>query len=159
MNDLKIYCEDEAYAERFSALAAAFGGEVQSDCTLSCEVVIISGEEIRRLNKDTRGVDAVTDVLSFPSLNGILNIKLEKAAFPADIDEEGNLFIGSIAICESRAKEQAEECGHSLNREINYLLAHGVCHLLGYDHMTDADKKLMREKEEKVLAKINAVRG
>ncbi|MDE7181950.1 MAG: rRNA maturation RNase YbeY [Clostridia bacterium] len=158
MNDLKIYCEDEAYAEKFSALAKAFEGEFESDCTLSCEVVIIAAEEIRRLNNDTRGVDAVTDVLSFPSLDGILNKKLEKAAFPADTDEEGNLFIGSIAICESRAKEQAEEYGHSLYREMSYLAAHGVCHLLGYDHMTDEDQKLMREKEEKVLAKINAVR-
>lgn len=158
MNDLKIYCEDENYAEKFSALAAAFEGEAESDCTLSCEVIIINEEDMRRLNKDARGVDSVTDVLSFPSMDGILNIKLEKAAFPADIDEEGSLFIGSIAICESRAKEQAEEYGHSLNREMNYLLAHGICHLLGYDHMTDADKKQMREKEEKVLAKINAVR-
>ena len=75
-----------------------------------------------------------------------------------DIDEDGNLFIGSIAICRKRAEEQAEEYGHSLKREMNYLAVHGLCHLLGYDHIEEADKKLMREKEECVLKKIGAVR-
>lgn len=149
---LKIYCEESDY--NFSALAAAFDGEVEADCGLAAEVVLVDGEEIRRLNRELRKVDAVTDVLSFPALDNIKGEKLHKKAFPADVDEEGNLFLGSIAICVKRAKEQAEEYGHSFERELYYLLAHGLFHLLGYDHMTDEDKAEMRLHEERVMNKI-----
>lgn len=151
---LYIYCEEAD----FSALAEAFENEFESDTDLSAEIVVVGEEEIRRLNRETRNVDAVTDVLSFPSFDGIFGVKIEKKNFPADLDEQGNLFIGSIAICKKRAEEQAEEYGHGILREMNYLAAHGVCHLLGYDHMTDEDKKIMREKEERVLEKTGAVR-
>ena len=151
---LYIYCE----AEDFSALASAFENEFESDIDLAAEIVIVDEEEIRRLNRETRNTDAVTDVLSYPSLDGIFGVKIEKKNFPADLDEQGNLFIGSIAICRKRAEEQAEEYGHGIHREMNYLAAHGVCHLLGYDHILDEDRKAMREKEERVLEKMGAVR-
>ena len=151
---LKIYCDEQ----NFSALAGAFDGEVLSDIDLAAEVVLVDEEEIQRLNREMREVDAVTDVLSFPSLNLVCGEKICKSNFPADFDEQGNLFIGSIAICVKRAEEQAEEYGHSLQRELNYLAAHGVCHLLGYDHMTEADKSAMRKKEECVLKKLGLER-
>ncbi len=151
---LKIYCDQFD----FSALERAFDGETESDCNLAAEIVIVDEEEIRRLNREMRGVDAVTDVLSFPSLDDIRGVKLLKADFPADIDDEGNLFLGSIAICEKRAKEQAEEFGHGYLREVNYLACHGLWHLLGYDHMTDEDKQEMRAREEKVMAKAGLER-
>lgn len=154
MSELILYCDDE----NFVPLANAFSGEFESDIDLSAEIVTVDEEEIRRLNREQRGIDSVTDVLSFPSLDLKCGEKIHKKNFPADLDEEGNLFIGSIAICVKRAEEQAEEYGHSLKRELNYLAAHGVCHLLGYDHMADGDKSLMREKEEKVLNKIGALR-
>ena len=154
MHELLIYCDEE----NFEPLAKAFCGEFESDCNLSAEIVTVDEEEIKRLNREQRGIDSVTDVLSFPSLNLVCGEKILRSNFPADFDEQGNLFIGSIAICVKRAEEQAEEYGHSLKREICYLAAHGVCHLLGYDHMTETDKTAMRQKEEKVLAKINAVR-
>ena len=151
---LYIYCEDED----FSDLAAAFENEFESDAHLSAEIIIVGEEEIQRLNREMRNTDAVTDVLSFPSLDGIFGVKIEKKNFPLGADEDGNLFIGSIAICRKRAEQQAEEYGHSVFREINYLAAHGVCHLLGYDHIEENDKAVMREKEERVLAKVGAVR-
>lgn len=151
---LKIYCEEQ----NFSALADAFDGEVVSDIDLAAEVVLVGEEEIRRLNREMREVDAVTDVLSFPALDGIRGKKLRKKAFPADIDEEGNLFLGSIAICTKRAGEQAEEYGHSYGRELNYLLTHGLFHLLGYDHMTEEDKAEMRGREERVMEKLGLSR-
>ena len=151
---LYIYCEEE----NFSALASAFENEFESDTDLSAEIVITDEDEIRRLNREMRDIDAVTDVLSFPSLDGISGRKIEKKNFPADLDEQGNVFLGSIAICRKRAESQAEEYGHSIEREMNYLAAHGVCHLLGYDHIEESDKKIMREKEERVLAKMGAVR-
>ena len=151
---LYIYCEDED----FSALESAFENEFESDIDLSAEIIIVDEEEIRRLNREMRGIDAVTDVLSFPSLDGILGKKIEKKDFPFEIDEQGNLFIGSIAICKKRAEEQAEEYGHSVFREMSYLAVHGVCHLLGYDHIEESDRKVMREKEESVLKKMGAER-
>ncbi len=154
MNDLIIYSEEEI----FKGLAQAFLNEFESDCTLSCEIVTADEEEIRRLNRELRSVDSVTDVLSFPSLDGIFGKKLLKKEFTADCDEDGNLFIGSIAICVKRAEEQAREYGHSVQRELCYLAVHGICHLLGYDHIDDADRAVMREKEEKVLNRLGIVR-
>lgn len=74
------------------------------------------------------------------------------------MDEEGNLFLGSIAICTKRAEEQAEEYGHGYERELNYLLTHGLFHLLGYDHMNDTDKAEMRAREERVMNKLGLTR-
>lgn len=151
---LKIDCEQYD----FSSLAAAFEGVFTADCDLSCEVVIVGESEILRLNSENRNISKVTDVLSFPTLDGIFGKPIERSRFPYDMDEEGALFIGSIAVCEKRAKQQAEEYGHSFNRELNYLVTHGILHLLGYDHIQAAQKELMREKEEYVLSKINLAR-
>ena len=73
--------------------------------------------------------------------------------------ENGEIFIGSVVICEERAKEQAEEYAHSYRRELNYLVVHGLCHLLGYDHMVEEDKAQMRALEEKVLGKMGITRA
>ncbi len=154
MNNLHIYCDQLD----FSAVESAFEGEYLSDAPLAAEIVFVSAEEIKELNAKHRGKDAVTDVLSFPSLDGIRCKKILKKNFPFDIGEDGEIFIGSIAICEDRAKEQAEEYGHSYNRELHYLIVHGLCHLLGYDHIEEADKKEMREKEERILGKMGITR-
>lgn len=153
---LYIYCEETEYD--FTALAKAFGGEYESDCDVAAEVVFTDEQEIRRLNRDFRATDKVTDVLSFPALDGIKGKRLLKKNYPADADEAGNLFLGSIAVCTNRAREQAEEYGHGFERELYYLVTHGLLHLLGYDHMTDADKAEMREREERVMQKIGLAR-
>lgn len=151
---IKIFCNDYD----FSALGLAFGGEVEADCDLAAEVIICDENYIRELNSKTRGIDAVTDVLSYPSLDHIRGAILKKSDFALDLDEDGNIFLGSIAICKKRAEEQADEYGHSLYRELNYLAAHGVLHLLGYDHIEEGDRAEMREREERVLKKIDATR-
>ena len=154
MVELGIYCDEYD----FSALAAAFADEVQADCPLSAEIIFVGKEEIKRLNAEFRKNDSVTDVLSFPTLEGICGKKLKGEDYPFDRDADGNLFLGSIAICTDVAREQAEEYGHSYERELFYLATHGMCHLLGYDHMTDGDKAAMREKEERVLKILNLAR-
>lgn len=151
MRNFNIYCDQFD----FSALSKAIESEVKSDCPLAAEIMLCDEQEIRRLNREMRNTDAVTDVLSFPSLDDIRGVILKKDDFPLDIDENGNLFLGSIAICVKRAEEQAEEFGHSFARELHYLATHGLWHLLGYDHMTEEDKREMREREEKVLEKLN----
>ena len=112
-----------------------------------------SGEEIRALNRTTRGVDSVTDVLSYPTLNDIRGVVLEKENCSTCLDGKlvKYIFLGSIVLCEERIKEQALEYGHSEERERTYLIVHGLLHLFGYDHMTDEDKKEMRDKEKAVL--------
>ena len=149
-----IYCEDFD----FSSLGQAFDGEAESGCALAAEIIFTDGAEIRRLNREMRSVDAVTDVLSFPSLDGIKGKYLKEEDYPTEIDEEGNLFLGSIAICTQRAREQAEEYGHSYERELYYLATHGLFHLLGYDHMTEEDRAEMRLREERVLEKLGLAR-
>ena len=144
--------------EKLSALEGAFAGIVEADCPLSFEFLLVDEEEIRRLNRETRSIDKITDVLSYPSLDGIKGETLHADDYPYELDEEDRLFMGSVVVCLQRAKEQAEEYGHSLERELHYLLTHGVLHCLGYDHMTDEDKAEMREKEETILKKIGIVR-
>ena len=156
MNKLFIDCEEENFD--VAPLEEHGADGVEGNAPLAAEIEFVDGEEIRRLNRETRNKDAVTDVLSFPSLDGIRGKKILKKNFPFDIGEDGEIFIGSIAICEDRAKEQAEEYGHSYNRELHYLIVHGLCHLLGYDHIEEADKKEMREKEERILGKMGITR-
>jgi probable rRNA maturation factor len=110
-------------------------------------LLLIDNEEIQRLNKEYRDVDLITDVLSFPMYDDINEA----------LDEE-YLYLGDIVIsCES-AMEQALEFGHSVEREIGYLTVHSVLHLLGYDHMNEDDKAIMRKKEEEILEKVNLTR-
>ena len=159
MTQFRFDVEDELFPrENVERLEGAFSDVVEADCPLCFEFVFVDEDEIRRLNRETRGIDKVTDVLSYPSLDGIKGKALLAKDYPLELDEDGALFIGSVAVCHARAKEQAEEYGHSLNRELHYLLTHGVLHCLGYDHMSDEDKSEMREREEYVLKKLGIER-
>ena len=114
---------------------------------LKAEVVFESGKEMTDLNRTARGVDSVTDVLSFPSLEGIKGEILERDKCNTELDGK-YIFIGSIVLCDEKIRAQAQELGHSEEEERNYLIIHGLMHLMGYDHMTEEDKKEMREKEK-----------
>ncbi len=149
---------DGFFIDTARAIEKAMYGFVESNVRLAVELVFVDEEEIRRLNRELRQIDKVTDVLSFPTLDGIKGLPIKKNKYKTEIDEEGNLCIGSIAICCERAREQAEEYGHSYNRELHYLIVHGIMHCLGYDHITAEDKAEMREKEEYILEKLGIVR-
>lgn len=106
-------------------------------------ISFVDNKEIRQLNKDYRGKDKETDVLSFP------------------IDEDMDIplpLLGDIIISLEKAREQAQEFQHSLIREISYLTVHSMFHLMGYDHMEDGEKTIMREKEKKVMENLNIFR-
>lgn len=107
----------------------------------------VSNEEIRDLNKRYREVDKVTDVLSFPQYEDL-----------NELPQEGVIPLGDVVICMARAEAQAEEFGHSLERELVYLFIHSICHLLGYDHMEEADRQEMREKEERIMSQLQLKR-
>lgn len=158
-DNFRIYSDGEEFsAEDARRLERAMDGFVKSDVPLAVEFIFTDEEEIRRLNRELRSTDRVTDVLSFPALDGIKGKALKRRDYPCDVDDEGNLFVGSIAVCKKRAAEQAEEYGHSYRRELNYLLVHGIMHCLGYDHMTEEEKSEMREKEECILSKMGITR-
>ncbi len=140
------------------ALEGALSDVVEGDVPLAVELLFVDEEEIRRLNRETRDTDKVTDVLSYPTLEDICGKPLYADEHPYDIDEEGRLVVGSIVVCCKRAREQAEEYGHTFERELHYLVVHGVMHCLGYDHIEEGDKALMREREEYVLKKLGITR-
>ena len=124
---------------------------------LFAELSFVLEDEIRALNSNFRNIDKVTDVLSFPSLDGIRGKVINKKNFPLDPYENG-VFIGSIAVCNERAKQQAKEYGHTVERELTYLICHGLLHLMGYDHLTEEDKAQMRALEEEIMNEIKVIR-
>lgn len=146
---------DRENAEKIEAALSDF---VQADVPLKIECEFVGEEEIRRLNSEMRGIDKVTDVLSFPELENIKGKPIKKAEHPFELDEDGALLIGSLAVCVKRAKEQAEEYNHSYYRELNYLIVHGILHCLGYDHIEEKDKAEMRAKEEEILGGMGITR-
>jgi probable rRNA maturation factor len=148
MGKLIIDCAEKKI--NFKKIAKAVYKTLGQKTLIKAELVFIDGAGIQELNRSTRAVDKVTDVLSYPSLDGIRGKVLDKNDYPYELDGR-YLFIGSIALCEDKIKEQAEEYGHSLEREMTYLIVHGLMHLFGYDHMTDEDKSEMREKEKCAL--------
>lgn len=103
-------------------------------------ISFVDNTEIKVLNKQYRNIDTDTDVLSFP--------------MDQEFDIPGNSILGDIIISMEKAVEQAEEFSHSLEREVAYLTAHSVYHLLGYDHMNEEEKNEMREKEKHIMKKL-----
>ena len=154
MAKLTVYGGDE-YLGDIEPLCAAAMKVLKQRCDFYVDLTFLTKEEMQELNKAERSVDSVTDVLSFPMLDGIRGKTVYKKDFSLDFDEdEKAIFLGSVAICPERAKEQAKEYGHSEEREFKYLLVHSLLHLFGYDHLTDEDKKEMREKEEIIMNEI-----
>ncbi len=125
---------------------------------VSIELDIVEEDYIKDINRKFRGIDRVTDVLSFPSLDGIRYKDVLAQDFPHDLESDGSVFLGSIIICESRAKEQAKEYNHSEEREFCYLFCHGLLHLFGYDHIEEKDDFEMRELANKALKSVKVLR-
>ena len=112
---------------------------------LAVNIILTNPKNIQELNKQYRNIDKPTDVLSFPMF--------EKEELD-NLNNENYYILGDIVISVEKVKEQAIEYEHSFERELSYMVVHGFCHLLGYDHIKEDDKKIMRKKEEEILAKI-----
>mgnify|MGYP003900380611 CR=1 FL=1 len=124
-------------------------------------LLLVDDLTIRQLNKDYRGIDQPTDVLSFAlqeQTEDEPEIYWDSLDDPDQIKPYEDFMLGDIVISVERARSQAAEFGHSLAREMVYLAVHGALHLLGYDHCTDEDKALMREKEEQIMNKLGLSR-
>lgn len=128
-----------------AGLCLEYSGVRAEDLEIS--LTLVEADEIQTLNREYRGRDQVTDVLSFPLYER-----------PEQIPAEGTALLGDIVICLSRAEAQAEEYGHSLERELAFLFVHSMFHLLGFDHEDPQDTRAMREAEESVLSDLGLTR-
>ncbi|MBR6365005.1 MAG: rRNA maturation RNase YbeY [Lachnospiraceae bacterium] len=124
------------------------------------EVVLTDDEDIHEVNKETRGMDKATDVLSFPNCvfdapGDFSNIEEQEDCFHPDT---GELMLGDIMISVDHVFAQAREYGHSVKRELAFLVAHSMLHLMGYDHMEEEERRVMEERQEEILANIGITR-
>lgn len=140
------------------AMESEFGPELArkglslSDTEPELGVTIADKDEILELNREYRQRDRVTDVLSFPQFEGHDDLLADL------IDDQSETLIGDVVICCDVAEEQAGEYGTGFTREVLYLFVHSVMHLFGYDHMEEAEKAVMRKREEEVLSAMGIKR-
>ena len=125
-------------------------------------VAFVSENRIRTVNRETRGIDRTTDVLSFPMLD-MAEGRLSAPIQAQDLDRADGgkplVWLGDILLCPERAERQSKAYGHSLTREIAFLTAHGMLHLLGYDHIDPADEKAMSARQERTLDRLGIRRN
>ena len=141
MNDFEIFNEtDEEIDLEEEKKIIEFALKHEDLTNVTFNVIFVDSEKIRELNKDYRGIDRETDVISFALEDGEANINFEFGR-----------LLGDIYICASKMKAQAKEYGHSLTREMGFVTVHGLLHLLGYGHMTKEEEKVMFTKQEEIL--------
>lgn len=154
INFLDIEEKQELKEFAKQVVSTCFSEEKLKDLNFYLSITLTSPKEIHKLNKEYRNVDKETDVLSFPMF--------EKAEIDNIIEiQKKNLVpepIGDIVISIEKVKEQAKEYGHSFERELSYMIVHGFYHIMGYDHIEEKDKVIMRPKEEKILEILKQTR-
>lgn len=137
--------------------AVAKAVAAHEDLQFHATVRLTQTDEIRALNSNFRGIDAETDVLSFPAFSDIEDARQNAPEY--EYTEDGLLEVGDIAICVEKAQQQADEIGHSLEQEITFLVLHGLLHLLGYDHETAEDEEEMTGVQRRIMREIGVVDG
>lgn len=142
--------EEKEYEEIIEKVVyECFKEEKLLETKLYMSIILTNKDRIQELNNTYRKINKTTDVLSFPMFE-----KEELEDFKGIIPEP----LGDIVISIEKVKEQAEEYGHSFERELSYMVVHGFYHLMGYDHIELSDRKIMREKEENILNKLQITR-
>ena len=149
--------EKEEYKELIERVVnTCFKEENLIYTNLYLNVILTNPENIRIANKEYRNIDKETDVLSFPMFQKQeIEELIEKSKTEEQVVED---VLGDIIISIPRVEEQAKDYGHSFERELAYMIVHGFYHLMGYDHIKEEDKKIMRPKEEYILNKLNITR-
>ncbi len=143
--------EKEEYKEVIEkVLSQCFKEEKLENSKLCVTVTLTTPKTIQEINKQYRNIDRATDVLSFPMFE---KDELDKKIQENDFENED--ILGDIVVSVDKVKEQAIEYGHSFERELSYMIVHGFYHLMGYDHIEENDKKIMREKEENILKELD----
>lgn len=145
---------NEKYEEIISkVLNKCFEEENLPQNKLSVSITLTDLKNIRNLNCKHRNIDKETDVLSFPMFE---KEEIDKKVAKNDFQIED--ILGDMVICIPKVEEQAEEYGHSFERELSYMVVHSFYHLIGYDHMEEEPKKEMRQKEEYILKQLGITR-
>ena len=134
----------DEYEDIYLSLLEKTVKHLRLKCDPILSVTFVDDEFIHKMNRDYRHVDRPTDVISFAFLDGDENREKE-------LKNRGPISLGDIYISIDRAKAQAEEYGHPLKRELSFLFVHGLLHLLGYDHMTEEDEKIMFKIQDEIL--------
>ena len=137
-----------------NVIETCFKEEGLEKSKLCITITLTNPENIRKLNNEYRNIDRATDVLSFPMFE---KDELDKKIQNQDFVHED--VLGDIIISIDKVREQAEEYGHSFERELSYMIVHGFYHLMGYDHIKETDKEKMRPKEEKILNILKITRS
>lgn len=131
----------------------------QTDVKFEVNVSFTNKKNIHQINLETRNVDRPTDVLSFPTIDNPTRAILTEEHFCGLINPQNDACIlGDVVICTSVARQQAKQYGHSYKREVCFLALHGLLHLLGFDHETDADEKQMTALQKEILDKFGVKR-
>lgn len=147
-------CTRELAQTLLATAAAVLGCGYECECSL----LITTAESIRRMNYETRGIDRPTDVLSFP----VIDFKtpcdygcIDENDYSIFNPDTGMLMLGDIVICRDKVFSQAEEYGHTVKRELAFLIVHSILHLFGYDHVDDSQRHEMEEMQRTILNKLN----
>ncbi len=161
INKVQVYLEDEQHffedypeilQEVYRVIEKCLDEEkVPFDVEIS--LTVVDTLEIQAINKQYRSIDKSTDVLSFPQIDASSNGEIAWEEV-----EPHQVMLGDIILCHEKAVQQAEEYGHTLKREVCFLIIHSMLHLLGYDHMNEADEKVMFNKQEHILNLLNISR-
>lgn len=142
--------DDEKYLKIINqVLETCYKVEKIDTTKIYINIILTNPEKIKQINKEYRNIDKETDVLSFPMFE-----KMELDELLKNQDSIEKYILGDIIISIQRVKEQAEEYNHSFERELAYMTVHGFYHLMGYDHMEEEEKKIMRSKEENILEQL-----
>lgn len=153
---------DEGFVKTISEVCEYALKEEGVDLPFQISLLFVDNDEIRDINRDTRAIDKTTDVLSFPMLdypeNKVFKDVYKGKGFSSIYLDGDELVLGDMVISLERAKEQSIEYSHSYMREVCYLVVHSILHLLGYDHMEDDEKAIMRKREEEILGGLNITR-
>lgn len=132
------------------------------DCPYEAEVnlLLTMNDEIQEMNQNFRQIDRATDVLSFPMIDyeEAGNFDFLEDVMDAFHPESGELMLGDIVISKEKVISQAEEYGHSIEREYAFLIAHSMLHLFGYDHMEEEERIVMESKQKEILEQLQILR-
>ena len=146
--------ENEEYIKTINqVIEKCYETEGITNSKLYINIILTNPQIIKEINKEYRNIDKETDVLSFPMFE---KEELDEKIKNQDFKSED--ILGDIIISISRVEEQAKEYGHSFERELSYMVVHGFYHLMGYDHMEEDEKQVMRKKEENVLNSLEITR-
>ena len=137
--------EFDQYENYYLDLLAFTVNKLNIKCDPIVSVSFVDNKYIHKINKKYRGIDRPTDVISFAFVDA-------EGKYDKILSSQGIVVLGDIYISIDKAKEQAEEYGHSLHRELCFLFVHGLLHLLGYDHMKEEDEKVMFKLQDEILS-------